>query len=511
MKQKLSYRDEVSKPPFGVRFLDFVDATMAYLGAKEQINEAFAVADWLATYLWENISGTYRLDQLEEILATKLEDEFNHWTLTTTPRPGELHVATELYRAGGHTPLAANLIELAPTAVDVLLTRMTNVEMAAAVLRVSPACIHSVGDIQEMPLRVKAMVDMMIRYDRVILHIHPNDVACAVAVRFAKRLRPAIQVCFVNHADHVFSVGIGAADRVFEVSTYGWGLRAARRTEDTSSFIGLPIKRPQREDHVQSIAAPVTFLTGAAPSKFRPHLGMALPPVLDRLLDAQPRSRLTVVGPWPTDWWWLPLRVKHFRRVQFSRFLPKEAYRTLLDRCSVYIDSYPTTGGTAFPEALMSGCNVAGIRGAIWGYSFADELLSADTDTFIRNCAELVSGNEVAIQRQQSVRERCIEYHGPAAVRARLDQSLVENRLLDPPPGQLKHLPNPMLEAIWQAAESPQVLLSLTLRLTLSDRKWLAREHRKVFGMGSASRRLMLWATAPVYVLQSFIVIDNFA
>ena len=78
-----------------------------------------------------------------------------------------------------------------------------------------------------------------------MLHIHPNDVACAVAVRFAKRLHPAIEVCFINHADHVFSVGIGAADRVFEISTYGWGLRPMRGTEATSSFIGLPIKKPR--------------------------------------------------------------------------------------------------------------------------------------------------------------------------------------------------------------------------------------------------------------------------
>ena len=507
MKQKSSNRFNISKPTFGVRFLDFVNATLAYLSAKEEINEAFALGEWLATYLWENISGIYRLDELEEILAAKLDHQSNDWAPSMTPRSGELHVATQLYRAGGHTPLAANLIELAPTSVDVLLTRMADVQLAAEVLGVPPARIRTVGNLQDALLRIKAMVDMMVRYDRVMLHIHPNDVACAVAVRFAKRLHPAIEVCFINHADHVFSVGIGAADRVFEISTYGWGLRPMRGTEATSSFIGLPIKKPQREDRVQSIAAPVTFLTGASAYKFRPRLGMALPPVLDRLLDEQPRSRLTVVGPKATDWWWLRLRVRRFRRVQFSRVVPKGTYRTLLDRCSVYIDSYPMTGGTAFPEALMSGCNVAGIRGVIWGYSFADKLLSTDADTFIQNCAELASGNLVAIQRQQSVRERCIDYHKPVAVRARLDRSLAENRLLDPPQDQLKDLPNPMLEAIWQAAESPQT--PLTLRVTFSDRKWLAKQHRKVFGIGSGSRRLMFWASAAVYTLQPFLVVDN--
>ena len=133
MKQKSSNRFNISKPTFGVRFLDFVNATLAYLSAKEEIDEAFALGEWLATYLWENISGIYRLDELEEILAAKLDHQSNYWAPSTAPRSGELHVATELYRAGGHTPLAANLIELAPTSVDVLLTRMADVQLAAEV------------------------------------------------------------------------------------------------------------------------------------------------------------------------------------------------------------------------------------------------------------------------------------------------------------------------------------------------------------------------------------------
>ena len=262
MKRTPSAHRKIAKSPFDVRFQDFVNATLAFLGAKEDINEAFAVSEWLATYLWENASGIYRLDQLEETLVAKLELKLNDCMMTSIPLPGELHVATELYRSGGHTPLAANLIRSSHSAVDVLLTRMEDVQLAADLLQVPNDRIRSAGTVGDMPLRVKALVEVMLQYDRVILHIHPNDVACAVAVRFAKRLRPAIQVCFINHADHVFSVGIGAADRVFEVSAYASSLRADRRTEAISSFIGLPIERPQRERHnrLGLLQGPVTQL-----------------------------------------------------------------------------------------------------------------------------------------------------------------------------------------------------------------------------------------------------------
>src|SRR5271163_2203926 len=104
------------------------------------------------------------------------------------------------------------------------------------------------------------------------------------------------------------------------------------------------VEQAVQENHVKPFEAPVAFLTGAAAYKFRPLLGMSLPPVLDRLLDKHPLSRLTVLGPWPTDWWWLWLRVRRFRRVQFSRLVPRETYRALLRRCIVYIDSHPMSG-----------------------------------------------------------------------------------------------------------------------------------------------------------------------
>ena len=85
MKQKSPRRRERSNPSFSARFLDFVHATLAYLSTKEEINEAFALGEWLATYLWENISGIYRLDELEEILAAKLDDDFKDSTPTTAP------------------------------------------------------------------------------------------------------------------------------------------------------------------------------------------------------------------------------------------------------------------------------------------------------------------------------------------------------------------------------------------------------------------------------------------
>ena len=45
-----------------------------------------------------------------------------------------------------------------------------------------------------------------------------------------------------------------------------------------------------------------------------------------------------------------------------------------MGKADVYVDSFPITGGTAFPEALLNGKLVAALKNPFQGYSPVDEL-----------------------------------------------------------------------------------------------------------------------------------------
>ncbi len=307
----------------------------------------------------------------------------------------------------------------------------------------------------------------MLRYRCLVLHLHPYDVLGAVAVRLVKRFRPDLQVCLVNHADHVFSVGIGVADRVIEISAYGWSLRHKRGTVDKSSFIGLPIPSPiqQRPDAELPSGGQYT-LTGGAANKFKPVGGMSLSFALGQRLAK-------AIGPCGGDWWW-PLR-----------------HRQYLMGCTLYVDSYPWLGGTAFLEALMSGCRVAGLDGVAWGYSLADVMRSDDVASFVRDALALVNGEPSALARLAAVRESCIRYHDPAQVRARMDQALDHGTCVEPPEGGWVRSGVETIESAWRRRGRSVLHPRSRSRLVRRDVRRLAREHIAVFGpMSWASVKL---------------------
>lgn len=223
------------------RLEGFVNDVLDRLRAEQDIPSAFALGGWLATLLWKNHSRIYRLDELETVLLEKLFPLPSEFTEPREAVSAEIHLATAVYRSGGHTPLLCHLIQQSDLPVNVVLTRMTDVKLAAQVLNLPADRVCSVGPESNPVSRVHALTRQLLRGARVIVSIHPNDVLGAVALRLAKRIRPSLPLGFMNHADHVFSTGIGICDHVFEISAYGWELREARGTTERSSFVGIPI------------------------------------------------------------------------------------------------------------------------------------------------------------------------------------------------------------------------------------------------------------------------------
>lgn len=481
------------KRDLNARLASLVNDILERLRAEKDISSAFALAEWLATLLWKNHSEIYRLDELEIILLEKLPP------LPATPiEPSttEIHLATEVYRSGGHTPLMAHLIRHAQRPVEALLTRMSDVQLAAQLLELPQSQVHNAAREGDPVARVHALARHLSRCAQVIVSIHPNDVLGAVALRMTKAIRPDLPIGFMNHADHVFSVGIGVCDHVFEISAYGWGLREARGTTRSSSFVGIPIQ-PKTATASQATPnqAPPQVLTGGSPYKFRPLPGLSLPPVLMALLKRHPTARLTVLGPKSRDWWWWPLRAAHRRRVRVRQALPKEQYQQVLRDCTIYVDSHPIPGGTALPEALMAGRNIAGIRGVVWGYSCADELLDATPGAFLVSCEQLIGAAEPALSRQQDMRARCADWHEPASVRTRLDATWSGARNV-PPIAAGKGLPDARpLERLWSRSGKLNHPGRRECPLKQPDLQWLAHRHLIRFGVHSwTTLKIMFYA-----------------
>lgn len=455
-------------------FNSFVESVIRRIVETKEHDSAFTLAEWLATLLWDNFSGIYRLDKLEIALIERIiEGDYSLPKNTNWRQETELHVATELYQFGGHTQLMSQLIKNASCSVQVLLTKESDLNVTTDILGISAESITIPMRTGNAIQRVIELAACIVSYPRIFLHLHPNDIYGAVAVRLAKSLRPDIQVCFVNHADHVFSVAIGVADVVFEVSAYGWILRGARSIEDRSSFIGIPLA-PSLLSCVQNDQANgIHVISGGAAYKYKPIGGFSIHGALDKLLQSHLNMSLTVLGPDENSPGWKMLRDKYGSRVQIRKAVPRDEYRQALARCALYIDSYPLSGGTAMPEALLSGLKVVGIRGIVWGYSATDQLLADDVESFLGQCDALLRSDRSALVQQAKVREACSRLHAAGLVRSRVNSFLDSGHPVLPPSEQMLVPPKRNLEHYWKMRGSVSLPKSRLNNASRLDRRWL--------------------------------------
>ena len=454
---------------------DLIDQVLKRLNQATEANSALALSQWLATFLWKNNTGVYRLDDIETALLRHCPT-FETVASGASASDAELHVATEVYPFGGHTSLMRQLILTGPENACALLTGMNDRAVAASRLGLAAHRIIMLEPSTDPWQRIAQLAQAMSGHEQVILHIHPNDLLSALAVRLLKQHTPNTRVSLVNHADHAFSVGVGAVDRILEISRYGWSLRADRGSKSRSTFIGIPIAQPESIANSDGPSDEIKLLSGGSAYKYKPVPGMSLPATFGKLLRQHPNFRVTVIGPSKRDWWWWPLRLSQGARFNLTQLMPKDAYMALLRSCTIYVDSHPLLGGTAFPEALMRGCRVAGIRGLAWGYSPADELCSDSEATFMRQCAALAKGEPKALQHQQEVRARCVADHAPTGVRERLSHAMVSDELLPPPNSTIPEPSAEGLEREWH--RKGQVLLPSRKEcpLTRDDRLWLTHQ-----------------------------------
>ena len=394
--------------------------------ASAHASSAILLAEWLARFLFANHCGIYSFAHIEAALAAK----FDSVTFAGTRNP-VLHVASELYAHGGHTRLMKNLLSgMDATSRKTAITRGAKREEIAVLLGIDSGEVAVFEQTDESE-KVVALAAYFVQFERIVLHLHPDDVTAAVALAVAKKSCPQLKIYFVNHSDHTFSVAVGVADCILELSAYGWSLATERRVEWRRSFIGIPIAlsgaaigEARRSDLV---------LTGGSAYKFKPNGEAGLVGAFAKLLSADRTLSVVAVGPRRRDYWWWLLKLRFPQRFRTMARVPYPHYLSLLSSCALYIDSHPITGGTAFTEALMGGAKVSGRTGGPNGYGLADGLRQNGQAAFVEHCQALLRNDAIANAEQERVRNDARHFHSLEAVQRRFQMTLFENVLCAPP------------------------------------------------------------------------------
>lgn len=430
-----------------MKSLKIVDDILSYIELSNDFEQSFGLGQWCASFLSNNKLGVYRDDRIEELLAEKLTAEYTNVDYNSgSVKYGELHIASEIYKHGGHTRIIESLAHTAKVPISLLLSRSTKANNAIKYI--------DSKNIKVLRLQAKShreavneVFNIASKFETIFMHIHFDDVVVATALALIRRKYDKKIIVFVNHGDHSFSVGLSSASFVYELSSYGWALREKRGTVAISSFIGIPISANKqfltdgnRKDLIISAGSSI---------KYKPSLGVSMPNTIILLLNAIPSANVVIIGPKPLDYWWWYARIKYKRRLIILPRIAHPEYLKIINTASVYLDSIPFIGGTAFTEALLNGLSVTGILSNITGYGYADMLLKKSHTDLIDAVQKLLSYHSISLKEQDLVRSLANIYHSPINVRSRIEKTIKTSQLNQPPQEFNVVLPPVWFEKEW--------------------------------------------------------------
>lgn len=334
---------------------------------------AAQVTQLAADYAWRHHTGSYSSQALEEILkavATACvggdgDTRSTHTRVTNRV----LHVLTVAYGSGGHTRLATRWMQLDSTRRhSVALTRQAATPMPEDM---KAAVASRQGQIHRLDLSTTTLIDraaelrlLAAEFDVVVLHVHPDDAAPALA--FDRRGASPL-VLFINHADHVFWLGVNSADVFVNFRKTGQSLASQRRGLVDSQMTVLPIpiafmKSQMSRDQARrslELEGLVVIMTVGAPYKFEPLADKGFLDYVAPILADHPETVLLAVGPDPVGRW----REEERRsRGQIRALGTRSDLPDLFVAADIYIDSFPFASITATLEAAAHGLPVVGFQ-----------------------------------------------------------------------------------------------------------------------------------------------------
>lgn len=411
---------ELTSSQFLIKYNHLISWFRGCILKEDDIDIALSMTWAYGEFLSLNHNGIYADEQIEEVLELQIiqSGRIELESLKQQRGSGILMLASTLYDSGGHTKVLMTWLELACHLLTHKLV-VTGSLTDSIERRVNETGVEWVKITSTGLASIREILQQASGCNQVVLHIHPQDIYAALAARLLAKA--GYKVIFYNHADHLFSFGIGAAHLVCEISRYGIEINElSKRVKGQSIWMGVPINKhlqsstqtPCASDLTNRYAGEKIVLSAGSGYKYCPDNEFVFGKFINQLLASRSDVKVLLVGPTGNEKWWAEFKKNWGARVEFLGILPSWEYAQLLARADIYVDSYPITGGTAFPEALLSGKLCTGLSTPIQGYSLADTLKVATSDDMVVRVNALLDGNDEAIRVIEDTKNYVIKTQG---------------------------------------------------------------------------------------------------
>ena len=257
--------------------------------------------------------GFYQSPEIENMLlecANKLTVEDCSIKDKDSKKRKVLHVLSEGYPTGGHTRLAKNWIKSDTDSIHSLVTTWqmgSSPKWLLDEIKKSGGWIFSLDTVSDKNVERAAKLRKLAYEwaDVVVLHIHPMDPIPIMA--FGIDEGPPI--IYMNHADHVFWIGVSIADLVVDLRPSGQNLTLTRRCCKNSCILPIPlqakksINRNEVRQKYKINENETVILTIASFYKFRSINNHKFINFIKDIVNKVDNCRAYIVGPDDTGKW----------------------------------------------------------------------------------------------------------------------------------------------------------------------------------------------------------------
>jgi hypothetical protein len=316
---------------------------------------ARAAGDWSCMH-HPGVFASRRIEGHLRTCGRRLLADLGRWS-RGSGRRHVLHVMTVAHPIGGHTRLAERWIRLDPgSSHAVALTEQGELEVPASLVRSAEGGVHTLSA-GTPGARVQELAKRAREFDLVLLHIHPYDAVAVAAFGDTDRRAPTV---LVDHGDHIFWLGTGAADTVVSVRPSGATLVIGRRgiAADRNIVIPLPLdpvtRQRTRSEAKRELGLPpdaLVMLTVASAHKYAAVGAQSFTALAHRVMETNDRALLLAIGPDTTDSDWDALARRFPGRVRANG--PSTETTVAREAADVYLDSFPFGSPTSLFEAAL--------------------------------------------------------------------------------------------------------------------------------------------------------------
>jgi hypothetical protein len=393
-------------------------ARAAFESDRGRDRTAAAVLQSAARFAWYNHPGEFRSPKLEDLaarLADRLPDE--------DPIGGfeghVVHVVSQAYLTGGHTRLVWRWIENEPARPhSVILVGQQAVPVPEPLATAVTQAGGRILDIGRANSSLLTRARTLRRIARggplvVILHIHPYDVVPSLALQGVD-----VRVVFVNHADHVFSVGMDVADLVADIRPAGQRLSMSARSISParSTLLPIPLGAPPRgradEARARLGLSPddVVLVSIATGYKYGAERGRHFVDVHLDFVLAHPDVHLVVVGPEDEGRWREARESTRGRFRAVGRVPDVNDYYAASD---IYVDSLPFASLTSLLDAAARGIPAVAFADLV-----PDSVLTSDDVSLSDPAVHFADRASYLAQLERLVRDRALRVEVGSALAA---------------------------------------------------------------------------------------------